>query len=236
MCNIPNEEWYTAYTPRLIECISSKRCFYSYANGPPLWAVSFMLLMRLVCGLTPVTHVTNQRACNGPIGALYRLVSLKIFPSKFIFKDNIGLFAFDISSCFRCRNLRIVVLMVYKKKCNGKIIRNVTIWSTHDVYFMSRESSVKGALGPSWSIKSWWRHQMETSSALLALCAGNSPVNGELPAQRTVTRNFEVFFDLDRNKRLSKQSRRRWFETQSRSLWRQCNVHGDKIPWGLFSK
>ena len=24
---------------------------------------------------------------------------------------------------------------------------------------------------------SWWRHQMETVSALLALCAGNSPVN-----------------------------------------------------------
>ena len=25
---------------------------------------------------------------------------------------------------------------------------------------------------------SWWRHQMETFSALLALCAGNSPVTG----------------------------------------------------------
>ena len=25
----------------------------------------------------------------------------------------------------------------------------------------------------------WWRHQMETFSALLALCAGNSPVTGE---------------------------------------------------------
>ena len=31
---------------------------------------------------------------------------------------------------------------------------------------------------------SWWRHQMETLSALLALCAGNSPVTGEFPAQR----------------------------------------------------
>ena len=26
---------------------------------------------------------------------------------------------------------------------------------------------------------SWWRHKMETFSALLALCAGNSPVTGE---------------------------------------------------------
>ena len=32
--------------------------------------------------------------------------------------------------------------------------------------------------------KTWWRHQMETFSALLAICAGNSPVPGEFPAQR----------------------------------------------------
>ena len=42
---------------------------------------------------------------------------------------------------------------------------------------------------------SWWRHQMETFSALLALCAGNSPVTGEFPKQRSVTRSFDVFFD-----------------------------------------
>ena len=42
----------------------------------------------------------------------------------------------------------------------------------------------------------WWRHQMETFSALLALCAGNSPVSGEFPSQRPVTRSFDVFFDL----------------------------------------
>ena len=38
-----------------------------------------------------------------------------------------------------------------------------------------------------------------------------------------VTRSFDVFFDLHLNTRLRKQSRRRWFETQSRSLWRHCN-------------
>ena len=42
----------------------------------------------------------------------------------------------------------------------------------------------------------WWRHQMETFSALLAICAGNTLVTGEFPAQRPVTRNFVVFFDL----------------------------------------
>ena len=69
----------------------------------------------------------------------------------------------------------------------------------------------------------WWRHQMETFSALLALCAGNSPVPGEFPAQRPVRRSFDVFFDLRPNKRLSKQSWGWWFETPSRSLWRHCN-------------
>ena len=44
---------------------------------------------------------------------------------------------------------------------------------------------------------------METFSALLAICAGNSPVLGEFPTQRPVTRSFDVYFDLCPNKRLS---------------------------------
>ena len=72
-------------------------------------------------------------------------------------------------------------------------------------------------------VPSWWRHQMETFSALLVICAGNSPVPGELLAQRPVTRSFDVFFDLRLNKRLRKQWRGWWFETPSRPLWRQCN-------------
>ena len=35
--------------------------------------------------------------------------------------------------------------------------------------------------------------QVEPFPALLALCAGNSPVTSELPAQRPVTRSFDVF-------------------------------------------
>ena len=62
----------------------------------------------------------------------------------------------------------------------------------------------------------WWRHQMEKKSALLALCAGNSPVTGEFPAQRPVTRSFDVSFDLRQNKQLNKQSWGWWFETPSR--------------------
>ena len=43
---------------------------------------------------------------------------------------------------------------------------------------------------------------METLSALLAFCAGNSPVTGEFPAQRPVTRSFDIFYDLCFNKGL----------------------------------
>ena len=71
----------------------------------------------------------------------------------------------------------------------------------------------------------WWRHQMETFSTLLAICVGNSPVTGEFPAQRPVTRSFDVFFDLRLNKRLSKQAWGRWFEMPSRPLWRHCDVY-----------
>ena len=69
----------------------------------------------------------------------------------------------------------------------------------------------------------WWRHQMETFSALLAICAGNSPISGEFPPQRPVTWSFDVFYDLRLIKRLSKHSRGWWLETLSRPLWRHCN-------------
>ena len=36
----------------------------------------------------------------------------------------------------------------------------------------------------------WWRHQMETYSALLVICAGNLPVPDEFCVQRPVTRSL----------------------------------------------
>ena len=67
--------------------------------------------------------------------------------------------------------------------------------------------------------------KMETFSTLLALCAGNSPVPGEFPAQRPVTRSFDGFFYLRPNKRLSKQCWVWLFETPSSPLWRHCNAN-----------
>ena len=71
----------------------------------------------------------------------------------------------------------------------------------------------------------WWRHQMGSFSALLALCDGNPPVTGGFLSLRAATRSFDVFFDLRHNKLLNKQSRRWWLETPSRSLWRHCDVY-----------
>ena len=71
----------------------------------------------------------------------------------------------------------------------------------------------------------WWSHQMETYSALLAICAGNSPDPGEFPTQRPVTRSFDVYFDQRPNERLGKQSWGWWFETPSRQFW----CHRDRM-------
>ena len=80
----------------------------------------------------------------------------------------------------------------------------------------------------------WWRSQLEIFSALLAFvvrCSAslarfeaNSPVTGEFPSQRPLTRSFDVFFHLRLNQQLSKQWIHRWFETPSRWLWCHCNV------------
>ena len=82
---------------------------------------------------------------------------------------------------------------------------------------------------------------MEAFSALLAICAGNSPVPCEFTAQWQVTRSFDVFFDMRPNKRLSKQSRGWWFETPSRPNWRHyndtlcvvINTTGISVPYNI---
>ena len=98
------------------------------------------------------------------------------------------------------------------------IIMDVII--TYPCWYLSQFMLVKEVTdlkdGSAWSTHNdtqWWRHQMETFSALLAI----------FPAQRPVTQSSDVFFDQRLNKRLSKQSWGRWFEMLSRPLWRHCN-------------
>ena len=106
--------------------------------------------------------------------------------------------------------------------------------------------------GQSWNENSWkqlertsWHISMMTSSngnifRVTGHLCGEFTGPGEFPAQRPVTRSFDVFFDLCLNKRLSKQPWGWWFETPSRSLWRHCNVKRTTltkmeifIGWGL---
>ena len=54
---------------------------------------------------------------------------------------------------------------------------------------------------------------------------------GEFPAQRPVTRSFDVFFDLRLNKRFSKQPWAWWFKTPSWSLWRHRYDKGSTYHW-----
>ena len=79
-----------------------------------------------------------------------------------------------------------------------------------------KQFELRGHLdGGSCGKRNWWRHHTETFFPLLAFCVGNLPVPGEFLTQRPVMRSFGVFFDLRLNQQLSKQWRRRWFETPS---------------------
>ena len=83
----------------------------------------------------------------------------------------------------------------------------IEAWQSH-VYDLCKTYGLKSL---EWNVTEVSTNHMMASlngniSALLALCAGNSPVTGEFPAQKPVTRSFDVFFDLCLNKRFSKQS------------------------------
>ena len=69
---------------------------------------------------------------------------------------------------------------------------------------------------------SWWRHQIEIFFPLLASCEGihRSPVDSTHGGQWRRALVFCLICAI--NKRPSKQPRRRWFETPSRSWWRHC--------------
>ena len=70
-----------------------------------------------------------------------------------------------------------------------------------------------------------WRHQMESFSVSIALCAWNSPVTGEFLSQRPVMRSLDVAFNMCLNKRLSKQSWGWRFYMPSCSLWRHTAIN-----------
>ena len=138
------------------------------------------------------------------------------FPSPHYFKK---LFRHDIEA-----HTFYVCLQCYARK-RRRIMVNCFRYQYQMCRFSPLLHGVRNMVCNMYDLKhTWWRHQMETFSALLAICVGNSPVTGEYPAQRPVTRSFDVFFDLRLHERLSKQSWGWWFETLSRPLWRHSNA------------
>ena len=96
------------------------------------------------------------------------------------------------------------------------------------IHFTTKNTVCRRFLSRIYSILWLYCQNMRTSwngniFHVTGLCAGNSPVTAVFPAQRPMMRNFNIFFDRHLNKRFSKQSSRRWFETPSRSLWSPCN-------------
>ena len=118
------------------------------------------------------------------------------------------LFLVVCEECHSGNCINSVTAIVTSKVLMSNVI--LSLWSQ----LSSREHANRALSGGqrSWMARlsfllcTWWRHQMEIFSAILAICARNSPVFGEFPAQRPVTRIFDVFFDLRLNNRLNKQS------------------------------
>ena len=126
-----------------------------------------------------------------------------------------------------CLRINGVIMGLQLKFCFKIILMKVVT---------SKKTSVAKTLHGEWTRvlscgRSWWRHEMETFSALLVFCAGNSPVTGEKGQRRRVLM-FSLICAL--NKRWNRQSWIWWFETPSRPLWRHCNVfpgHRSNIQW-----
>ena len=137
----------------------------------------------------------------------------------------------------RFRNINNRSLIVFCVDDRNKLLNKYTSGHSlrrHDAHLMSLKCDYCLCIYVLiWNetVFSWWRHQMVTFSALLAICAGNSPVSGEFPAQTPVTRSFDIFVDLRLNKRLSKQLLGWWFETLPRPLWCHSTVISMSSIW-----
>ena len=108
---------------------------------------------------------------------------------------------------------------ICKTEMTPRACKHMYLWSRGR--FSTQHAAAETAKYNSYDDVIKWKHL----PCYWALCEGNPPVTGGFPSQRPVTRSFGVFFDLRLNKRLSKQSRRPWFETPSHSLWRHFNFN-----------
>ena len=63
--------------------------------------------------------------------------------------------------------------IIHKERC----CCNIYVLGLHSIWSARRKSDTSGRDKP--AVGAWWRHQMETFAALLAIFVGNSPVTGE---------------------------------------------------------
>ena len=88
---------------------------------------------------------------------------------------------------------------LYARDCPGQhLIRLVCLYVAHPYFAF---------------VRSWWPHDMETMSALMALSEGN-PFSGEFPSQRTVMLGFVQRLD-----------------ESSLTPWRLCDVPIMLLVW-----
>ena len=122
-------------------------------------------------------------------------------------------------------------LCLKQRKHQGSLVLTLYDWNpSHKRLVMVKYFHV---LTSSYLLWLWWRHQMETFSALLALCEGNHRSLADSPyKKKPVMRSFDVFFDLRLNKRWTDNRDSSDYYTPSRSLWHHCNVmtYVRKVP------
>ena len=116
----------------------------------------------------------------------------------------------------------------YQRRSPAKYIGNFSQYLSRSKHTKKRENepsaiflgcTLHGTKEP------WWRHQMETFSALQAFVRGfhRSPVNTPHKGQWRGALMLSLICAL--KKWLSKQSWGWWFEMPTRSLWRHCNAY-----------
>ena len=110
---------------------------------------------------------------------LYRLIWFSLYPWKcFCYWDNPDIYNMDTSH--EICSLFVYFLLVMTQP----LIFDPCDSFAHDLLDCFTDAgAIKWLPRRQWCNPdgSWWRRQMETFSTLLALCAGNSPVNGEFP-------------------------------------------------------
>ena len=100
-----------------------------------------------------------------------------------------------------CGHTRLVLMSSLDRRWAQRTVNGVATFRGH----CRRRTSTQARTHWIWIIlyeeppsSSWWRHRMEIFSALLAFCAGNSPVTGYrwIPPKMPLMRSIDVLFDL----------------------------------------